>query len=649
MGWCGSRTGCALQGSERGAPGGAEREVAARRGGEQRARVLVLRARRTPARAGPYSTTRPCDITATLVADLRRDAQVVGDEQHREVQPRRGSRRAARAPAPAPTRRAPTPPRRRSAARAPSPARARCRCAGAGRRRTGADSGRARSASMRTSSSSCRARGERLGARHAVVHRPFDHRLADRAARVERAVRILEHDLHAPAQRRAARAARHRRDVVAAEQRSRRRSGRSGARCSARPSTCPSPTRRRCRASGRAGSRASTSLPRRARCALAEPAAGRRRSCSSRASRSTSGAVGSTGARAAASASAPRRSASACSRAAAAAAPRRLRARSRPARPGAAPRRGRAISATTPKSWVMNSTPVPWRACSSQRQLQDLRLRGDVERGGRLVGDQQRRLEHQRHRDHDALALAARELVRIATRPCARARAAAPRATMSSTFARRCGGARAACARAAPRRSGRRSVITGLSAVIGSWKIIDMRVARSSRRRAARRARDVLALQHGCCRRCTGSAFGSRPITLCAITDLPEPDSPTRQSDLAAADVERRRRAPPSRRSRARRQRDREAARPRGPARRVASYAACAIFGSSVSRRPSPRMLTASTVSARKMPGKKMLCGYCVELRAALGHDVAPGRDVGRQADAEERQDRLDQDRRRRR
>jgi hypothetical protein len=38
----------------------------------------------------------------------------------------------------------------------------------------------------------------------------------------------------------------------------------------------------------------------------------------------------------------------------------------------------------------MNSTPVPWRRCSLQHQLQDLLLGGDVERGGRLVGDQQR-------------------------------------------------------------------------------------------------------------------------------------------------------------------------------------------------------------------------------------------------------------------
>ena len=62
-------------------------------------------------------------------------------------------------------------------------------------------------------------------------------------------------------------------------------------------------------------------------------------------------------------------------------------------------------------------------------QLQDLRLRGDVERGGRLVGDQEPRIERQRHRDHGALALAARQLVRIGfrrpwDRECARLPAA---------------------------------------------------------------------------------------------------------------------------------------------------------------------------------------------------------------------------------
>ena len=50
-------------------------------------------------------------------------------------------------------------------------------------------------------------------------------------------------------------------------------------------------------------------------------------------------------------------------------------------------------------------------------QLEDLRLHGDVERGRRLVGDQQVRLVGQRHGDHHALALAAGKLVRIAAEP----------------------------------------------------------------------------------------------------------------------------------------------------------------------------------------------------------------------------------------
>ncbi len=50
-------------------------------------------------------------------------------------------------------------------------------------------------------------------------------------------------------------------------------------------------------------------------------------------------------------------------------------------------------------------------------QLEDLALDRDVERGRRLVGDQELRLAGERHRDHHALLLAARELVRIRGEP----------------------------------------------------------------------------------------------------------------------------------------------------------------------------------------------------------------------------------------
>ena len=51
-------------------------------------------------------------------------------------------------------------------------------------------------------------------------------------------------------------------------------------------------------------------------------------------------------------------------------------------------------------------------ALQALQQLQNLRLNGDVERGGGLVGDQQGWLVGQRHGDHDALALPAGKFVR---------------------------------------------------------------------------------------------------------------------------------------------------------------------------------------------------------------------------------------------
>ena len=52
------------------------------------------------------------------------------------------------------------------------------------------------------------------------------------------------------------------------------------------------------------------------------------------------------------------------------------------------------------------------------QQLQDLRLNGHVQRGGRFVGDQQVRVVGERHGDHHALALTAGQLVRIVEKAC---------------------------------------------------------------------------------------------------------------------------------------------------------------------------------------------------------------------------------------
>ena len=46
-------------------------------------------------------------------------------------------------------------------------------------------------------------------------------------------------------------------------------------------------------------------------------------------------------------------------------------------------------------------------------ELEDLSLDGDIQRSGRLVGDQHLWPARQRHRDHDALPHAARQLMRV--------------------------------------------------------------------------------------------------------------------------------------------------------------------------------------------------------------------------------------------
>ena len=55
---------------------------------------------------------------------------------------------------------------------------------------------------------------------------------------------------------------------------------------------------------------------------------------------------------------------------------------------------------------------APARARTSRMHVEDARPDADVEHRDGLVGDQERRLEHERAREHDALQLAARELMR---------------------------------------------------------------------------------------------------------------------------------------------------------------------------------------------------------------------------------------------
>ena len=76
-----------------------------------------------------------------------------------------------------------------------------------------------------------------------------------------------------------------------------------------------------------------------------------------------------------------------------------------------------ANSATTPRSWVMMSTPAPVTSRAVLQHVEDLRLHRDVQRGGRLVADDQVGVVGDRDGDDDALALTAGQLVRECAGP----------------------------------------------------------------------------------------------------------------------------------------------------------------------------------------------------------------------------------------
>ncbi len=145
--------------------------------------------------------------------------------------------------------------------------------------------------------------------------------------------------------------------------------------------------------------------------------------------------------------------------------------------------------------------------------------------------------------------------------------------------------------------------MTGFSAVIGSWKIIDMRVQRSSRSRSSLAAR-MFSPSSRISPELGFSALARRPMTVKAITDLPEPDSPTRQTISPGLTVKLTLSTANSRSAPLGSVTERlRTSRTGFFASLISHHTFLLIFGSSVSRSPSPMMLIASTVKARKMPG----------------------------------------------
>ncbi len=178
----------------------------------------------------------------------------------------------------------------------------------------------------------------------------------------------------------------------------------------------------------------------------------------------------------------------------------------------------------------------PGPSCVGQpgQQVQHLGLDDHVQRGGRLVGEQQLGLAGQRHRDRRPLPLPAGQLVRVAVvaRPTGMP-------TSSSSSRARALAARPGGCRGTPsaRRSASPTRCTGLKAFIAPWNTIatsrqrcgrdDSSPAPAGRRRPARPGRTA--------RRSAAAAPSGRA----APWSCRSPDSPTRPIRSPARRVER--------------------------------------------------------------------------------------------------------------
>ena len=136
-----------------------------------------------------------------------------------------------------------------------------------------------------------------------------------------------------------------------------------------------------------------------------------------------------------------------------------------------------AISATMPRLCVMNITAMPSSRGNSSIKS---RICAWIVTSSAVVGSsaiRSARVASQRHRDHDALAHAAGQLVRIVRRPLLRrgdaAHGAASRRRVRAASPGSPGGRRSASTIWSP------TVSTGLSDVIGSWNTIARRLPRT--------------------------------------------------------------------------------------------------------------------------------------------------------------------------
>ena len=169
-------------------------------------------------------------------------------------------------------------------------------------------------------------------------------------------------------------------------------------------------------------------------------------------------------------------------------------------------------------------------------QVEDLGLRRHVERRRRLVGDEEGRARDQRHGDHGALAQAAGQLERIGRRARASGSGKPTRAKTSTARSR----ASALRSTSAWSRSASRDLVADrVQRRQRGHRLLedhgDAAAAQGAHRLAVGVERgDVdrrlgvgrIVEQDRAARRCAPT-FGRMRRIACAVTDLPEPDSPT--------------------------------------------------------------------------------------------------------------------------
>ena len=173
----------------------------------------------------------------------------------------------------------------------------------------------------------------------------------------------------------------------------------------------------------------------------------------------------------------------------------------------------------------------------SLHQLEHLRLDRDVERRRRLVGDQELGIAGERHGDHHALAHPAGELVRIGVDAARRVGDADELEQLQHLARRRASRPMRSCRRiASPIWSP--IVMTGLSELIGSWKIMAMSRPRISGIRARGRAADRRLEHRSGPATIRPGGSGIRRRIDSDVTDLPDPDSPTMPTAAPACNLE---------------------------------------------------------------------------------------------------------------